>query len=78
VSEFTHFRINHNREFALGHNHINGIENFWSQAKRHLRKYNGIPKQNFDLFLKECEWRFNKGTTKQLLDDIKNMLKQQY
>jgi transposase-like protein len=24
------------------HNHINGIENFWSQAKRHLRRYNGI------------------------------------
>ena len=23
-------------------NHINGIENFWNQAKRHLRKYNGI------------------------------------
>ena len=23
---------------------INGIENFWNQAKRHLRKFNGIPK----------------------------------
>ncbi len=39
VSEFTHFRINHSHEFANNHNHINGIENFWSQAKRHLRKY---------------------------------------
>ncbi|MBK2345311.1 transposase, partial [Francisella tularensis subsp. novicida] len=41
------------------HNHINGIENFWNQAKRHLRKFNGIPREHFHLFLKECEWRFN-------------------
>jgi len=24
-------------------NHINGIENFWNQAKRHMRKFNGVP-----------------------------------
>jgi len=40
-------------------NHINGIENFWNQAKRHLRRFNGVPKENFPLFLRECEWRFN-------------------
>jgi len=78
VSEFTHFRINHSKEFAYNRNHINGIENFWSQAKRHLRKYNGIPKQNFELFLKECEWRFNEGSPKQLLGDLKILLKKQY
>ena len=38
VSDFKHFRINHSKEFAKDHNHINGIENFWSQAKRVLRK----------------------------------------
>ena len=59
VSEFHHVRINHSKLFADKQNHINGIENFWNQAKRHLRKFNGIPKQNFVLFLKECEWRFN-------------------
>ncbi|MFP4098568.1 MAG: hypothetical protein ACLFU1_07250, partial [Alphaproteobacteria bacterium] len=57
---------------------INGIENFWNQAKRHMRKYNGIPKQNFELFLKECEWRFNEETPTQLLDDLKNILKEKY
>ncbi|MBB6260051.1 hypothetical protein FHS77_000575 [Paenochrobactrum gallinarii] len=36
-------------------NHINGIANFRNQAKRHLRGYNGIPKQQFNLFIKECE-----------------------
>ena len=54
ISEFHHQRINHSKEFAQPNgNHINGIENFWNQAKRILRKYNGIPKQHFRLFLKE-------------------------
>ena len=42
VSEFHHRRINHSKLFAKRENHINGIENFWNQAKRHMRKYNGI------------------------------------
>ncbi|OOR92706.1 DDE transposase [Moraxella caviae] len=65
VSNFKHFRINHSKEFTdkeNKQNHINGIENFWSQAKRVLRKYNGIDKKNFHLFIKECEFRFNNGT----------------
>ena len=37
--------------FAERQNHINGIENFWNQAKRHLRKFNGIPKEHFELYL---------------------------
>ena len=59
VSEFHHRRINHPQFFAKEGNHINGIENFWNQAKQHLRSYNGIPRQHFHLFIKECEWRFN-------------------
>ncbi len=59
MSEFTHYRINHSKEFAQDESHINGIESFWSQAKRHMRKYNGIPKEHFHLFFKEYEWRFN-------------------
>ena len=38
VSDFHHVRINHSDLFAEGRNHINGIENFWNQAKRHLRQ----------------------------------------
>ncbi|MGB0935579.1 MAG: IS1595 family transposase [Alphaproteobacteria bacterium] len=78
VSEFKHFRINHSKEFAHKHNHINGIENFWSQAKRHMRKFNGIPRNHFHLFLKECEWRFNIGSPKLLLEDLKKILKNNY
>lgn len=71
VSNFHHHRINHSVLFATGKNHINGIENFWNQAKRVLRKYNGIPKESFPLFLKECEFRFNYGTPKQQLKILK-------
>jgi len=67
VSQFHHERINHSTDFADGDNHINGIENFWSQAKRHLRHFNGIPKEYFHLYLKECEWRFNYRPTQNLL-----------
>ena len=67
VSEFHHHRINHSDVFVDEKNHINGIENFWNQAKRVLRKYNGIDKKYFYLFLKECEFRFNYGTPKNQL-----------
>lgn len=57
-----HFRVNHgNNEFSKGHGiHINGIENFWSFTKRRLSKFNGV-KKNFDLHLKESEWRYGKS-----------------
>jgi len=78
VSEFKHYRINHSKLFAQKQNHINGIENFWNQAKRHMRKFNGIPRQHFNLFLKECEWRFNMGSPKHLIADLKKLLKEFY
>ena len=71
VSEFKHQRINHSKRFADQRNHINGIENFWNQAKRHLRRFNGIKQENFYWFLKECEWRFNGGDHKKLLKQLK-------
>lgn len=55
-----HLRVNHSsNQFADGANHINGIESFWSFAKRRLQKFNGIAKKTFYLHLKECEYRFN-------------------
>ena len=53
VSELKHFRINHSKLFADKENHINGIENFWSQAKRHMHKFNDVPKEHFGIFFKE-------------------------
>jgi transposase len=75
VTDFHHMRINHSKLFADRTNHINGIENFWNQAKRHLRRYNGIPRESFPLFIKECEWRFNYGSPDQLLRTLRAWLK---
>ena len=73
---FQHERVRHETTLVqYGPNgraaHINGIENFWSQAKRHLRKYNGVPTGHFELFLKECEWRFNYGSPRELLQTLR-------
>ena len=64
VSSFGHRRINHSKLFAAGKNHINGIENFWNQAKRHLRKFNGVPQKHFPVCLKEWEGCFNQPNPK--------------
>ena len=61
--------------YANGKNHINGIESFWSFAKRRLSKFHGISKTTFNLHLKECEFRFNnrsKNVYQILLNEIRN------
>jgi transposase-like protein len=67
---YKHKRVHHHEnEFARGKNHVNGIESFWSFVKRRMIKFNGIKKDNFLLYLKESEWRFNHRH-----DDIYKML----
>jgi transposase len=77
TSSFKHYRINHSKLFADGQNHINGIESFWNQAKRHMRKFNGIPAAHFELFLKECEWRFNTPKPSDQLSMLKQMVRKE-
>jgi transposase-like protein len=55
-----HFRVYHGaNEFATGDRHINGIESFWSFAKKRLARFNGIRKEDLYLYLKETEFGFN-------------------
>lgn len=68
-----HFRINKSQHFASHGVHINGIEAFWSFTKRRLAKFNGV-KKNFDLHLKECEWRYNKPLD-QLIEELHALIK---
>lgn len=70
-----HYRVNHSQdEFSDGHgHHVNGIENFWSFTKRRMQRKNGIRKSHFELFLKECEWRYNRSTT-QMETELKQLL----
>lgn len=60
LNGYDHYRVFHSaNEFARGKCHVNGIESFWSFAKRRLAKFNGIASHKFNLYLKECEFRFN-------------------
>jgi transposase-like protein len=62
-----HHRINKyddpaHPKFAENGVHINGIESFWSYAKRRHQKFNGLRRASFPIFLKETEFRFNTRT----------------
>lgn len=57
---YTHHSVNHSIEYVDKQgSHINGIESFWSFAKRRLSKFNGIPSTTLPLHVKECEFRYN-------------------
>ena len=60
LNGYDHYRVFHsNNEFARGKSHVNGIECFWSFAKRRMAKFNGLTDDTFLLHLKESECRFN-------------------
>ena len=54
-----HVPIDHRAEFADGAAHINGIEGFWSFAKRLHRLCHGVDRDNFPVYLAEYEFRYN-------------------
>jgi len=41
-----------------------------------MRKFNGVPKEHFPLFLKECEWRFNNPKPRTQLALLKQWVKE--
>ena len=58
--------------------HIDRIDDFWEQTKWHLRRFNGVPRQHFYLFLKECEWRYNyDGTLERLSHTLRHWIEEQ-
>jgi len=44
-----HSRVNHEKTFGRGRNHINGLEGFWSFAKERFHKYHRINRENYGL-----------------------------
>ena len=75
VSGLRHQRVADSKRPTRARPQFDSVESFWSQAKRHLHRYNGIPRRHFHLFLKECEWRFNYGSPAQLLKVLKAWIK---
>ncbi len=60
LNGYEHYRVYHSKdEFVRGKSHVNGIESFWSFAKRRLAQFNGLSDQTFFLHLTECQFRFN-------------------
>ena len=60
LNGYNHYRVfHHENEFARGKSHVNGIECFWSYAKRRFAKFNGLTDAKFILHLKETECSFN-------------------
>jgi transposase-like protein len=60
LNGYDHYRVFHSKnEFVRGKSHINGIEAFWSFAKRRLAQFNGIKDDKFILHLAECQFRYN-------------------
>ncbi len=60
LNGYEHYRVYHSHdEFVRGKSHVNGIESFWSFAKRRLAQFNGLSDDTFVFHLKECQFRFN-------------------
>jgi transposase-like protein len=50
LNGYDHYRVfHHANKFTRGKSHVNGIETFWSYAKRRLAKFNGCSSQTFIL-----------------------------
>lgn len=58
-SGFENYRVPADRSLQNNKYHIDTIENFWKRSERYMKKYKGIAKENFPLFMKECEWQYN-------------------
>ncbi len=60
IPGYTHLDINHSLTYSDKKGvHINGIESFWSYAKRRTAQFNGIARTTLPLHIKECEFRYN-------------------
>lgn len=73
---YKHYSVNHSEEYVdRDGSHINGMESFWSFAKRRTAKFNGIARTTLPLHIKECEFRYNNkdvvGALKQILTNTK-------
>ena len=56
---YRHLKVDHSKRFVSGKVYINGLERFLSWSKERLIKYHGVSKENFPLYLKELEFRYN-------------------
>jgi len=41
-----------------------------------MRKFNGVSKEHFELFLKECEWRFHNSKSNHQLKQLNQWVRE--
>jgi len=57
---YVHRTVEHaQKEYAIGKNHINGLEGFFGYLKRKLAAKGGVRREYLSLFLGEYVWRYN-------------------
>jgi len=57
---YVHRTVEHQKkEYAIGKNHINGLEGFFGYLKRKLAAKGGVRREYLSLFLSEYVWRYN-------------------
>ena len=57
---YVHRTVEHQKkEYAIGKNHINGLEGFFGYLKRKLASKGGVRRKYLSLFLSEYVWRYN-------------------
>lgn len=54
-----HVTARHRKRFGNNRRHASHLEGFWSFSKERLLKYHGISRDNFYLYMKEMEFRYN-------------------
>ena len=72
ISEFHYRRVKPSKTIVTRDGYlINGVEHFWNESKRYLRRFNGIPTNSAYCFIKDCEWRFNGSDHRTLYKQLK-------
>jgi|GEM_PF-1851347 len=47
------------------------VREFWCRTQKQLGRFRGVPQQHLELYVKECEWRFNYGSEHRLLQTLR-------
>jgi len=72
---YVHRTVEHaKKEYAIGENHINGLEGFFGYLKRKLASKGGVRREYLALFLSEYVWRYNYRNLK-FDQQVKRLLK---
>jgi len=62
--DYIHQMIDHSEAYAVGNNHINGVENFWSLVKRCVKgTYVHVDDEHVFRYLEEESFRYNNRET---------------